>query len=163
MANFVFSSKLPDAEREDAIFRLNRDVYTTESSLSGLAANSIATLIQGWYNDKVTASNVTPQFNPDYIPTVNGWPAFQDAYANGYAHSCRTCHVAMEKAAFEVDAGLLSGFGSPVCVQHLMPNSKVTLNRFWLSAQPGITGQPSQPPGGQPHALFSLIGCETPP
>jgi hypothetical protein len=156
MANFAFASKLSDAEREDAIFRLNLDVYTTENSRS----QSIASLISGWYGGNVTPSNVAPQFNPDYVSS--SWSSTPVAYQNAYAHSCRTCHVAMENLPFEVDIGALSNNTASVVCGGLMPNAKVTLDRFWLSAEPGVPGQPAQPPGGQPSFLFMTPKIGTP-
>jgi hypothetical protein len=163
MANFAFSSKLSQANREEAIFKLNLDVFTTENSLwfvdpSGfinantLGSASIAQLINQWYDFNVTPSNAAPQFNSNFslAPTWDFDTNHQQAYKNAISHSCRTCHVAMDNAAFELNSGLVT---SALVCSHVMPNSKVTFDRFWLSQRTDVPGQPPQPAGGQPNYL----------
>jgi hypothetical protein len=177
MSNFAFSSKLSDPERERAIFKMNLDVYNTENTLwhrdpntgliaaGGFASASIAQLIQGWYGD-VSASNSTPNFDHNFVPGNNWDFSYHDSYQNAVAHSCRTCHVAMENFAFEVNPDLVASLGqNVVCNLHNMPNSKVTFDRFWLSQDPTVPGQPPQPAGGQPYYLslmFAQQQCNKP-
>ena len=187
MANFAFSSKRSQAEREEAIFRMNLNVFNTENTLWSVvqsgpnagfitpgtyASASIAQLINGWYGFNVKASNVAPHFDRQFVPS-HSWgfdSNHQNAYLNTVSHSCRTCHVAMENYPFEVDSSLFTNpaslVQSLVCQknQYIMPNSKVTFDRFWLSANPSVPGQPAGPAGGQPNYLSFVTGqpCNAP-
>ena len=177
-SNFGFSDKLTAAEQEEAIFRLNLDVYTTESSRikigpdgyiasGGLASASITDLISGWYEFKLTKDNPAPGFYPgNTVPPQWDYYNYNQIYLQSYAHSCRTCHVAMENAALERDPNLLKAVGaSLVCTQHVMPNAKVTFDRFWLSEPywtfPPTAVVPGQSPTApnQPGLLNAIIGC----
>jgi hypothetical protein len=169
IANFAFSRDLnltqaaQDAARETqekGIFKLNMNVYNIEkpqlgAPRSSYGSDSIEQLIRGWYTD-VTPTNVTPKFNYDYFSGTFTEPD-PNAYVNAYAHSCRTCHVAMDRDAFEISVGGLvvsPPYDQYVCghlvpsatvkVDHLMPNSKVTSDRFWLSPRIDVIGQPSE-------------------
>jgi hypothetical protein len=189
-ANFAFSSKLSKTKAEDNIFNLNKDVYDTEivrtTGYPGQAnpssgSDSITQTIKGWYGN-VTATNAAPVFNTGYVPTPwddKGGPK-SAAYLHSVSHSCRTCHVAMDRWAFELSPTLLSGsshdlvcnqndqptqndsvFTNPIYYQkHAMPNSKVTFDRFWLTRDPTVVGQPPLPPGvaPQPAYLSALFG-----
>ena len=108
-------------------------------------------------------------------------------YKNVVARSCRTCHVAMDQANFELidPKGFFSNMPPPdignnlVCGQtliefnidpigseksYLMPNSRTTFDRFWLSSRRFVTGQPAntvnQPETLRTHA--NLASCHLP-
>jgi cytochrome c5 len=143
--NFAFSSKQSEDEHEEAIFRMNRNVYNTEitrtagnpyGQASSDGSKSITQLIKGWYGD-VTKNNTEPHFNAGFVAdawkTVPNGPAL---YSDIVAHSCRTCHSAMDNFPFEVSPPSLSLMQSLACDDHRMPNAKVTFDRFWLSGQP---------------------------
>jgi hypothetical protein len=172
IANFAFSSDLTTDQQEQAIFKMNQDVYNIERDrwtigtngfviIDGFGSLSIQKLIAGWYGDDVTPNNIAPHLDRHYIPPR--WDAdgiHHDAYFNAYSHSCRTCHVAMDRAAAEEDPTVISGLAKPlVCDQptsvssaattneHVMPNAKVTFDRFWLSldhtvSPPDVADQP---------------------
>jgi hypothetical protein len=161
MASFAFSSKVPEDQREAEIFKMNLNVHDTEMTRAStsVASQDIVRLIEGWYggSGNVSPSNVAPQFHFDFVP--NAWSSQQDVYKQVVAHSCRTCHVAMDFFPFESDESGVQGAHAQVCNEHVMPNSKVTFDRFWLSRQ-GL-------PAGtidQVFLLSSLIGqpCNLP-
>jgi hypothetical protein len=159
-------------QQEQAIFNMNLDVYnierdrwtldlTTGSVIDGSGSFSIQELIAGWYYGDMTTTNIAPRLNRTYIaPLWRADPSHQGAYLNTYSHSCRTCHVAMDRAAAEEDPTVISGLAEPlVCNQptsvssaattneHVMPNAKVTFDRFWLSldhtvSPPDVADQP---------------------
>ena len=171
IANFAFASKTSGDDREDAIFRMNLNVFNTEKARTTAvlgagqgspASDSITQLITGWYTD-VTPHNADPKLKRDY--TAPAWkPIAPDIYRDVVAHSCRTCHVAMDNEAFEINPPTASLIQSVTCSAHSMPNSKVTFDRFWLSDKAGVPSQPA----GTPHqptllsALFSPPTCKSP-
>jgi hypothetical protein len=179
IANFAFSSDLTTDQQEQAIFKMNQAVYNIERDRwttgpdgfvnDGFGSLSIQKLIAGWYGD-VTPANTAPYLDRNYIPPR--WDAdgiHHDAYFNAYSHSCRTCHVAMDRAAAEEDPNVISYFAKPlVCDQptsffstneHVMPNAKVTFDRFWLSLDLSVS-----PPdvADQPFYLARLIANPLP-
>jgi hypothetical protein len=175
MANFAFGSRVSDDHREAEIFKLNMNVYNTENTRTtpnsvgpqnaSVASDSIVQLIKGWYGD-VTTNNVAPTFNTSFTaPLWQDTLAHQQIYQDVIAHSCRTCHVAMDNVALDVNipTAFAGEAQDPVCVTHLMPNSLVTFDRFWLSGQmtPPVPGQPAGAPQ-QPSLLKSLISPTTP-
>ena len=184
-ANFAFSSRSTAVEQDEAIFKLNLDVYITEASrikfnpdttitFDTLASASITDLISKWYNSKVTRDNPAPSFNPHIeVPVQWDFLGFNDIYLNSYAHSCRTCHVAMDTAPLEREPSLISPLnlsnvnsgGYLVCKSHVMPNAKVTFDRFWLSdpfwnfpQMVPVPGQPAASPN-QPELLSGMTHC----
>ena len=164
IANFAFSSGLTDQEREKAIFAMNLNVYNSEITRTtgypgqqhpSLGSDSIVQLIKGWYGD-VSASNTSPVLDRNFVPPA--WKTYAPvAYAGAVAHSCRTCHAAMDSYAFELNPLSASDVTNYVCTGHEMPNSKVTFDRFWLSGQMGVPGQPAVH-DNQVLALESLLG-----
>jgi hypothetical protein len=174
--NFVFSSKLQASAQDAAIFKLNLDVYTTEISrvhisgglitADGLASASITDLISGWYQSNLAASNPAPGFYTGTVPVQWDSLGYNQIYLQSYAHSCRTCHAAMDTVPLEREPGLV--VGSTVCAQHVMPNAKVTFDRFWLSDplwnfpfQVPVPGQPATAPN-QPGFLSGIAQCSPP-
>jgi len=144
--NFEFSSKpgLTEADQELAIYHLNQNV------LNSGPTQAERDLIAGWYAGGTTLDkNFTP---PTWLAT--GDPIAIDFYRNVLARSCRTCHVAMiEPYNFDnfvnvepnsqtvvfPDTGFDMGInacGGSVHIRrdHMMPNSLITFNRFWLSS-----------------------------
>jgi hypothetical protein len=174
IANFAFSSNLTTDQREQAIFKMNLDVYNIEPDRDGLGSlSSIRGLIAGWYGGdmNMTPTNIAPSLNRKYIaPSWNDGidGIHSNAYLYAYSHSCRTCHVAMDRAAAEENPNLISGVAKPlVCDQptsssstdeHVMPNAKVTFDRFWLSLDHTVS--PSDV-ADQPLYLARLIATET--
>src|SRR5262249_36662793 len=98
-------------------------------------------------------------------------------YKNVVARSCRTCHVAMDQANFEIETppgtvqdlacgrGLAELTFNPTRYEgsYLMPNSRVTFDRFWLSGRKFVTGQPANTPNQSaiPSKFYSL-SCHLP-
>ena len=181
IANFAFSSDLTTDQQEQAIFKMNQDVYNIERDrwtigtngfviIDGFGSLSIQKLIAGWYGDDVTPNNIAPRLDRHYIPPRwNADGIHSDAYFNAYSHSCRTCHVAMDRAAAEDDPNVFSGIAKqlacdqptsfPSINEHVMPNAKVTFDRFWLSLDPTVS-----PPdvADQPFYLAWLIANPLP-
>jgi hypothetical protein len=174
IANFAFSSNLKPDQQEQQIFTMNLDVYNIERDRSP----SIQELIAGWYGGdmNMTPTNMAPRFDRIYIaPSWKSDPINRDAYLKTYSHSCRTCHVAMDRAAAEQAPSVISSFAKQlVCDQstsitastaiqpadaHVMPNAKVTFDRFWLSLDHTVS-----PPdvADQPLHLAQLFGNPAP-
>lgn len=156
--NFEFSSKpgLTLADQQEVIYLLNQNVLNAGPTVAEQE------LITGWY----TTSHV---LDPNYLPT--SWqtasPNMINYYHSIYAHSCRTCHVAMTEGynfdhfpnyqvpngtyrsttgvAPTVTAQCGPGFELPL-LAYSMPNSLVTFNRFW--------GQ-----FGAPNSTAARIAC----
>jgi hypothetical protein len=141
--NFEFSSKpgLTEADQEEAIYNLNRNVLNVNPTVAELE------LIAGWYQSSHT-------LDKNYLPV--SWqgqgPAASSFYQNVVARSCRGCHVAMVEGynfdhyaningdvnyrfTFAYDLTYTIGcYGAnSVFRSHSMPNSLVTFNRFWNS------------------------------
>jgi len=164
--NFEFSSKagLTEAEQEQVIYFLNQNVLTAGPTLAEQE------LIAGWYANG-------PVLDKSYVPV--SWQT-QSAtaisfYQNVQARSCRSCHVAMVEGynfdhyqniapGTQTDRFADTGFdvGINVCGgsaqverDHMMPNSLVTFNRFWLTYQ-NTAGLPDQP-----TILTQFFGSDT--
>jgi hypothetical protein len=148
-ASFLFSSKpgLTEADQSVAIKMLNQNVLNAGPTVAEQE------LIAGWY------SNDPNVLDKNYIPA--SWSG-QDAtavsfYRNVYAPICRSCHVALvEGYNFDhfqnIDpAGAIETFyrgvlmpfhlevdvcgpSTPGFRRYSMPNSLVTFNRFWDTA-----------------------------
>jgi hypothetical protein len=141
--NFRFSSVtgLRQVDQENAIYHLNQNVLAT-----GPTQNEAA-LINGWYAHGQTEDQT-------YLPTsYQGQPQSTiDFYQKVHARSCRGCHIAMDDYQYNWDS--LYNYIDPLPVCGLvsyegwkyssMPNSLVTLNRFWLS-KGNTVGLPDQP------------------
>jgi hypothetical protein len=118
-------------------------------------------LIAGWYaNGHVLDKNYVPAS----YQAAQMNPAAVSFYQDVQARSCRSCHVAMiEGYNFDHYQNILPGsitdrfastgfdIGINVCGgseqiirDHMMPNSLVTFNRFWLTSQ-NTASLPDQP------------------
>ena len=140
--NFLFSSAagLTRAAQESSIYHLNQNV------LNAGPPTQESELINGWY-----ASGQVQ--NTAFVPsTWTGRPAPEISfYQNVQAHSCRGCHItAIEQYDWEHRDQMAYLEPATVCYGsgngwrgHSMPNSLVTLNRFWLSSG-NTVGVPDQ-------------------
>src|SRR5437588_35913 len=163
--NFEFSSKLGlrAQDQEQQIYFLNQNVLKAGPTPAEQA------LINGWYANqpgfrKVLNKTYIDSSWPDRATDPNAYNFYQDVYAR----SCRTCHVALVEGfnfdhyqnitpgsshffraeAPEIDVPItVCGGDSQIFRDHSMPNSLLTFNRFWLSADPtaNTTGDPNQP------------------
>jgi len=154
--NFAFHSQHPltKDDQQGAIFRLNsnawqvnRAIAFTNQGSNSPQAMAFDNLFHGWYPGTLV-------FNSTYVPTTT----YQDSesqsfYLNVVARSCRTCHIAMDQANFERIDPVFLNIRDLICGQSLfdppnsnrayvMPNSRVTFDRFWLSDRANVIGQP---------------------
>jgi hypothetical protein len=170
VGNFEFSSKpgLTKCDQEEAIFRLNQNVLNAGPTVAERE------LIKGWYSGSngSTCPDAVHVLDEFFVP--KSWQDAQSKnpqadivgfYQNVNARSCRTCHVAMiEGYNFDHYTNMTSAntnrfadvgfdFGISICGgsrhfdrDHMMPNSLITFNRFWLSANPNAntTNLPNQ-------------------
>ena len=146
VGNFEFSSKagVTETDQELALYHLNQNV------LSANATGAEYDLIAGWYAGGTT-------LDKNYTPSswlAVGDPTSQDFYRKVVARSCRTCHVALVEAynfdhyenlaprattsvfpnaSYDVDVNVCGG-DNLIRRNHMMPNSLITYNRFWLSS-----------------------------
>jgi hypothetical protein len=177
--NFEFHSQHPltKVDQQEAVFNLNKyarnvndEIASTNQSPTQMMA--FDNLFNGWYPHP-------PVFNSNWVPTtVYSTSESQSFYLNVVARSCRTCHIAFAGINFELNDPVKGGFHSIlrdyVCGESLaasitdpskvnpegsassyvMPNSRVTFDRFWLSDRPSVVGKP---PGtvDQPLALMN--------
>ena len=163
--NFEFSSKpgLTEADQELALYNLNQNI------LNAGPTQAERDLIAGWYASGTTLDkNYLP---PSWVATGDG-DAF-NFYGIVVARSCRTCHVALrEEYNFDhysniappfsqtavfgdvgFDMGINACGGSAQFARdHMMPNSLITFNRFWLS---------SGTADDQPFQLQTFYGSDT--
>jgi hypothetical protein len=131
------------------------------------ATTRFDTLFHGFYPNSggpfAKGSHVAPAYTADQDS--------RDFYLNVVARSCRTCHIAMDDADFENSDPIFRGTFPPfVCdaslaavdannnptrfentiftgdanLAYVMPNSRVTFDRFWLSDRPNVAGQPAE-------------------
>jgi hypothetical protein len=163
--NFEFSSKagLTEADQELALYNLN------QNALNAGPTQAERDLIAGWYANGTT-------LDKDYIPP--SWLATGDGNALNFygivvARSCRTCHVALrEEYNFDhysniapaysqtavfgdvgYDLGInMCGGSAQFARDHMMPNSLITFNRFWLSSGTALD---------QPQILLDFYGPDT--
>jgi hypothetical protein len=119
-------------DQEFAVFRLNLNVRLTAPTPSTEA------LIAGWYNNNTTTTQNKNYLPPDWA-ALNS-PIATATYHNVVARSCRTCHAALPAYDWDKRPTDLVAFASRVCggspnkfLNHAMPNSLVTFNRFWGS------------------------------
>jgi len=159
--NFAFSDNpgLTDPAQEFAIYQLNQNVLATAPTTAAQALIGVAGA-QGWYHNGVpNAITGQPELDKSYVAPAwnelqNGTlstgtpavpvPANSNAvvtYTNVIARSCRTCHVALTNYDFDLNPTLVDISSEEVCgggrtktLNHAMPNSLVTFNRFWNSA-----------------------------
>src|SRR5262249_23701603 len=135
-------------------------------------ANVFDDLIKRWYPQDVVGFALDARPAPPYGDDPDKF------YSAVVARSCRTCHIAMDHANFELidPKPLLSNL---VCGQaaqtfqipqtpssYVMPNAQVTFDRFWLSELADVPGQPStiihQPEILRMHAGFMVNDCRNP-
>lgn len=104
--------------------------------------------------DSVMAEIITEMYpggasDQDENFVVTGWdsePIQQEMYRDVVGRSCRVCHAAQSFPSLQFNQGsqLINILGSTevrVCLEHVMPHSKVTHKRFWTSVgphQPGL-------------------------
>jgi hypothetical protein len=161
-------AELTEADEDLPIRILNQIVTTTNNAvavINGLAMPGATTrfdrLLRGFYPAPFPA----PFAKGAHVPAAytNSQDA-KDFYLNVVARSCRTCHIAMDGADFEtIDPVLFGHFPQFVCdasavgpqryestiftgdtnLAYLMPNSRVTFDRFWLSDRANVVGQPA--------------------
>jgi hypothetical protein len=165
--NFEFSDQpgLTEADQEQSIYTLNQLIqgFSSPTVPPVQFATPITTpsvtpaeqeLIANWYTTGQTACppGTSPCLNKSYVEpnwqTAGG--DFPNIYANVYARSCRTCHVALPSYNFEQNPGLGNagpvvdpancppvpgggGFGQNRNRMYKMPNSLTTFNIFWGS------------------------------
>jgi hypothetical protein len=153
--NFEFSSKagLTEPDQEQAIYFLNQNVLNAGPTAAERE------LIAGWYaNGHTLDKNYVP---PSWQGQVAAAISF---YQNVQARTCRSCHVAMVEGynfdhyqniapnthsnrfadtGFDVGINVCGG-SQHVVRDHMMPNSLVTFNRFWLTYQ-NAASLPDQP------------------
>jgi hypothetical protein len=148
--NFEFSSKpgLTEADQELAIYHLNRNL------LNAGPTQAEGDLVAGWYANGTT-------LDKQYVPPswlATGDNTAIDFYLSVSARTCRTCHVALrEEYNFDHYSNIAPPFsqttvfgdvgfdmGINVCGgsaqfarDHMMPNSLITFNRFWLTSGTG--------------------------
>jgi hypothetical protein len=158
VGNFEFSSKpgLTKADQQLALYNLNQNVLNTGPTVAEQE------LIAGWYAGGTSLDeNYLP---PSWSSAVE--PNAADYYRKVLARSCRTCHVAMIEnynfdhydnigtlttnavfpdVGFDVGINICGGSHS-IRRDHMMPNSLITFNRLWLSADPSVNthGEPNQ-------------------
>lgn len=137
----------------------------TEAELELIAGQtSTGTAVPGWYTKGVSqcSTKFVHVLDESFVPkswqdanSQNPSAGIKSFYQNVNARSCRTCHVAMiEGYNFDHYANLTNtninrfsdvGFDTGINIcggsfkferDHMMPNSLVTFNRFWLSADP---------------------------
>lgn len=153
--NFEFSSKtgLTEPDQEQGIYLLNQNV------LNAGPTPAERELIAGWYaSGQVLDKNYLP------VSWQGQGPAAISFYQNVQARTCRSCHVAMIEgynfdhyqniapgtqtsrfAYTSFDVGInVCGGSEQIQRDHMMPNSLVTFNRFWLTYQ-NTAGLPDQP------------------
>ena len=168
VGNFEFSSKpgLTKADQQLALYHLNQNVPNAGATQAELD------LIAGWYqnsppNAPVLDENYTP---PSWLATND--PTSISFYRTVLARSCRTCHVAMVEpynfdhyanvqpntstavfadTGFDMGINVCGGSGG-IQRDHMMPNSLITFNRFWLS---------SGTAADQPALLSAFYGSDT--
>ncbi|MBV8209520.1 MAG: hypothetical protein JO133_05605 [Burkholderiaceae bacterium] len=135
VGNFLFSKSivsLTKANQQTAIYHLNQNVLNTGPTPQA------AELIRGWY----AAGTVQ---NENFVPAEYS-TASTDAvnfYRDVQARSCRGCHITQIEAfdwEHPANFGNLIDGRDTVCNGagsgwrgHSMPNSLITMNRFWLS------------------------------
>jgi hypothetical protein len=179
--NFEFHSTrhlFTKDDQQGQIFELNFATSQVDQLIAGV--NQVPTqgtafdkLLERWYPNG-TVFDSTNDFAPPYL-TNSDSKAF---YKNVVARSCRTCHVAMDQANFEIESppgsitDLVCGQGlaeltfDPMRYEgsYLMPNSRITFDRFWLSSRKFVTGQPANIPN-QPVILskfYNSLSCHLP-
>jgi len=134
IGNFLFSTVtgFRQVDEEASIFHLNQNVLNAGPPVQE------SELINGWY-----ASGQTQNLN--FLPASwTGRPAPEISfYQNVQAHSCRGCHITMIEDYDWEHRNNVGLFMDPATVcygasegwrGHSMPNSLVTMNRFWLSS-----------------------------
>jgi hypothetical protein len=155
--NFEFHSSREHYTKDDqqeAIYVLNLNAKQVNVDIAANAnqipaqATAFDNLFNGWYPPRADNKHI---FDGSYFPAaVYNDDQKKSFYKNVVARSCRTCHIAMDQptANFELSIPLAALVQNLVCGRNLagppqgvagreasypMPNSRVTLDRFWLS------------------------------
>jgi cytochrome c5 len=138
---FVFAPAPNDKVSQQAKFKeFNQDIVAI--SPVDPAISEIVTEMYGGI------SQVDPNVQ-DEVFVVAGWnaqPMQQTMYRDVIGRSCRTCHAShsFPSLRFNLASQLTDNLAAPetrVCLQHVMPHSKLTHKLFWTSVnphQPGI-------------------------
>ena len=138
---YVFAPAPNDKASQQAKFKqFNQDIVAI--SPADPAISEIVTEMYGGI------SQVDPNVQ-DEVFVVTGWnaqPMQQTMYRDVVGRSCRTCHAShsFPSLRFNLASQLTDNLAAPetrVCVQHVMPHSKLTHKLFWTSVnphQPGI-------------------------
>lgn len=169
LANYAFStsSGLRDTDQYASFKQLNSMVHDIENFIQ---PNSPASqLIAGWYGASPgLTTNIVPNLN--YLPQY--WanqtdPVARDFYRLVVAKACRTCHVALPRSNWDAVAPPHEGnagstqrrrvCGGGIDIQNnaVMPNSKVTFDRMWASAN-----QATDDGGKMRAALVKYLNCD---
>ncbi len=117
---------------EHAMFhRLNKLVLDTDPS------DGIEGLINGWYANPPANSDINA-IDENYVP--QSWSAEPQAYKDGIAKACRTCHIALDpeydwdnKANFDHEFSNSQDLQNLICnANNSMPHAKITNKNFTL-------------------------------
>ena len=129
MANLKvsFASSADLAAINEVVKELNERMIRTDldPKVSSITTSRTRQLIERWYkNGPVQDPTVIPDASPSKDPFI---------YRNIIQPGCQTCHAAQKKNEF-FDTTKVCG-GSPVLEQnHVMTNSLVPFERFWLDS-----------------------------
>ncbi len=139
--------------QEEAFRQLNLLVLATYSA-NPARHNAAIELVHGWYGDSVepleqlkSQPNLAAKkplavdelpiatFQSNYVQP--GWVGEEDLYRDVFSRNCRTCHVQLENTAANFDTydEFINNTNliSHVYEQGLMPLSRITMDRFWVS------------------------------
>jgi cytochrome c5 len=142
ISGFVFAPapyKGIDLASEEASFKsLNQDfVWNTNPP------QAVRDIIVGMYGATPPGGSTSQ----DTSFVVSGWQGTspvanqEQTYRNVVGPSCRSCHVSQAPASLDWSTAakfknVAGSIDFNVCLLHVMPHSKVTHNRFWLSLAP---------------------------
>lgn len=129
-------------------------------------------LIEKWYGGAPTDPGNSNSYcdtstceYASYPATPSGWSAQDSVYHNVFARYCRTCHTLnsligdqFSSSSSAEQAFLAGNTSSYVFQQGLMPDARLTTDRFWASFDP--TGSPA---GSSLAAALGLTGASAAP
>ena len=93
-------------------------------------------LIEGWHGGPTLP---LPTQQSDFVP--QGFAGHEELYTEVVAKSCRTCHIRFDAPLDFATFDGLVGFGESLkreLQNRTMPDSRVTFENFWSSAQPAL-------------------------